>query len=77
MQQRKSKWSKVEAKAKKRSVNPKGNKQFKFFFSNISIWGPKARQFLEERNAQADGMGFVETHMPPQQSEDILARWVG
>ena len=44
----------------------------RFYFRNITRWGPKAIKFLKDHSKVYDIVGLVETHMPPDRSEEVV-----
>ena len=47
----------------------------KIFFSNITVDGPTAQNFLKEEGQQYDAVGMVETHRGPAETDEMLRRW--
>ena len=48
------------------------NSRRRIYLRNITRWGPKAVKFLKDYSKLYDMIGFVETHMPSDRSEELV-----
>ena len=56
-------------------VGEDGKKHTRFFFSNVTAWGPKACNFLDEyRGERFHMVGLAETHLLPSKFRALAGK---